>query len=49
MSNQGNYYKLPGGGVDPDDANDTAACKREALEETGCEVFVDPALVRGMC
>lgn len=41
----GNYYKLPGGGVDPEDSNDTTACQREALEETGCEVAVNPELV----
>lgn len=42
---QGNYYKLPGGGVDPEDSSDTTACQREALEETGCEVAVKPDLV----
>ncbi|KAI5358011.1 Putative NUDIX hydrolase domain-containing protein [Septoria linicola] len=37
----GNYYKLPGGGVDPEDeGNHQVAVKREALEETGCEVEV---------
>ena len=41
----GNYYKLPGGGVEPEDPNDTIACQREALEETGCEVDVRPELI----
>lgn len=42
---QGNYYKLPGGGVDPEDSNYTTACQREALEETGCQVAVSPDLI----
>jgi len=41
----GNYYKLPGGGIEPEDPNDTIACQREALEETGCEVDVRPELI----
>jgi 8-oxo-dGTP pyrophosphatase MutT (NUDIX family) len=41
----GNYYKLPGGGVESEDPNDTIACQREALEETGCEVDVRPELI----
>jgi 8-oxo-dGTP diphosphatase len=41
----GNYYKLPGGGVEPEDPNDTIACEREALEGTGCEVDVRPELI----
>jgi 8-oxo-dGTP pyrophosphatase MutT (NUDIX family) len=41
----GNYHKLPGGGVEPEDPNDTIACEREALEETGCEVDVRPELI----
>lgn len=41
----GDYYKLPGGGVEPEDPNDTIACQREALEETGCEVDIRPDLV----
>lgn len=45
MSFPGNYYKLPGGGVEPEDPNDTTACQREALEETGCEVDVHPELI----
>lgn len=45
MSFPGNYYKLPGGGVEPEDPNDTIACQREALEETGCEVDVRPELL----
>jgi 8-oxo-dGTP pyrophosphatase MutT (NUDIX family) len=45
MSFPGNYYKLPGGGVEPEDPNDTIACQREALEETGCEVDVRPELI----
>jgi 8-oxo-dGTP diphosphatase len=43
--NKGDYYKLPGGGVEPEDPNDTVACQREALEETGCEVVVRPELI----
>jgi 8-oxo-dGTP diphosphatase len=39
---KGNYYKLPGGGVEPEDPDNTVACQREALEETGCEVIVHP-------
>jgi 8-oxo-dGTP diphosphatase len=42
---KGNYYKLPGGGVEPDDPDDTVSCQREALEETGCEVVVRPELI----
>jgi 8-oxo-dGTP diphosphatase len=42
---QGNYYKLPGGGVEPEDPNDEVACQREALEETGCEVIVRPGMI----
>jgi 8-oxo-dGTP diphosphatase len=44
-STTGNYYKLPGGGVEPEDPNDTIASQREALEETGCEVDVRPELI----
>lgn len=39
------YYKLPGGGVEPNDPNDEVACQREALEETGCEVVVHPGAI----
>jgi hypothetical protein len=42
---KGNYYKLPGGGVEPEDLDDTVSCQREALEETGCEVVVRPELI----
>jgi hypothetical protein len=42
---KGNYYKLPGGGVEPEDSDDTVSCQREALEETGCEVIVRPELI----
>jgi 8-oxo-dGTP diphosphatase len=42
---QGNYYKLPGGGVEPEDPNDQVACQREALEETGCEVIFRPGMI----
>jgi 8-oxo-dGTP diphosphatase len=42
---KGNCYKLPGGGVEPEDQNDEVACQREALEETGCEVIVRPHMV----
>jgi 8-oxo-dGTP pyrophosphatase MutT (NUDIX family) len=45
MLTTGHYYKLPGGGVEPEDPNDTIACEREALEETGCEVDVRPELI----
>lgn len=41
----GNYYKLAGGGIEPEDPNDAIACQREALEETGCEVDVRPELI----
>ena len=43
--NKGNYYKLPGGGVEPEDPNDIVACQRESLEETGCEVVMRPELI----
>jgi 8-oxo-dGTP diphosphatase len=42
---KGNYYKLPGGGVEPEDRDDTVSCQREALEETGCEVVAIPELI----
>jgi 8-oxo-dGTP diphosphatase len=42
---KGNYYKLPGGGVESEDPDDTVSCQREALEETGCEVVVRPELI----
>jgi 8-oxo-dGTP diphosphatase len=42
---KGNYYKLPGGGVEPEDLDHTVPCQREALEETGCEVVVRPELI----
>lgn len=29
---KGNYYKLPGGGVEADDPNEIVAAEREALE-----------------
>jgi len=45
MPTIGNYYKLPGGGVEPEDPNDAVACQREVLEETGCEVDVRPELI----
>lgn len=31
--------------MEPEDENDTVACQREALEETGCEVVVCPKLI----
>ncbi|PKS11917.1 hypothetical protein jhhlp_001212 [Lomentospora prolificans] len=36
----GNYYKLPGGGVEPDESLIQAA-EREVAEETGCRVSVE--------
>jgi len=42
---KGKYYKLPGGGVEPEDSDDTVSCQREALEETGCEVVVRPECI----
>lgn len=42
---KGNYYKLPGGGIEPEDPDDTVSCQREALEESGCEVIVRPELI----
>lgn len=42
---KGNYFKLPGGGVEPEDIDDTVSCQREALEETGCEVIVHTELI----
>jgi 8-oxo-dGTP diphosphatase len=40
---KGNYYKIPGGGIEGDEDHGPAA-EREALEETGCNVKV-----RGDC
>ncbi|KAI9708370.1 MAG: hypothetical protein M1820_004074 [Bogoriella megaspora] len=34
---KGNYYKLPGGGIEADEDHATAA-KREAMEDIGCEI-----------
>lgn len=45
MPTAGNYYKLPAGGVEPEDPDDEVACQREALEETGCEVIVRPGMI----
>lgn len=36
---KGNYYRLPGGGLDPDDGGShEIACRRESIEETGCDI-----------
>ena len=35
----GQYYKLPGGGIEADELH-TDAVERETLEETGCVVHV---------
>jgi 8-oxo-dGTP diphosphatase len=40
---KGNYYKLPGGGIEANEDHGLAA-EREALEETGCRVRI-----RGQC
>ena len=37
---EGNYFKLPGGGIEADEDHKHAV-NREILEETGCEVFLD--------
>lgn len=37
---KGNYYKLPGGGIEVDEDH-LEAIKREIFEETGCEVAVE--------
>lgn len=37
---KGQYYKLPGGGIEVDEDH-TFAAEREALEEIGCKVKVD--------
>jgi len=34
---KGNYYKLPGGGIEADEAH-LPALEREVMEETGCNV-----------
>lgn len=39
--NRGNYYKLPGGGIDPDEDH-LVALSRELMEETGCRATLDP-------
>jgi 8-oxo-dGTP pyrophosphatase MutT (NUDIX family) len=36
----GDYYKLPGGGIEGDE-NHSDAAQREAMEETGCRVTVE--------
>ncbi|KAJ9640490.1 hypothetical protein H2201_006469 [Coniosporium apollinis] len=36
----GNYYKLPGGGIEPDEDHRFAG-ERKAMEETGCKVIMD--------
>lgn len=35
----GEYYKIPGGGIEEGESEETAA-KREALEEAGCEIEI---------
>jgi len=37
---KGNYYKLPGGGIEADEDHSMAA-QREVMEETGCRVRLD--------
>jgi 8-oxo-dGTP pyrophosphatase MutT (NUDIX family) len=37
---KGNYYKLPGGGIEADEDHRIAA-QREAMEETGCKVSLE--------
>ena len=39
---KGQYYKLPGGGIELDEDHGIAA-EREALEETGCKVKIQGA------
>ena len=40
---KGNYYKLPGEGIEMDDPNHHLAAEREAMEETGCKVKIATA------
>ena len=39
---KGQYYKIPGGGIELDEDHGLAA-EREALEETGCKVKLEGA------
>ena len=41
---EGNYYKLPGGGIEPGEDHNLAAT-REAKEETGCAVAVEEGCI----
>jgi 8-oxo-dGTP pyrophosphatase MutT (NUDIX family) len=44
FASKGQYYKLPGGGIEGSEGHIPAA-EREALEETGCKVSVDKKCV----
>ena len=41
---KGNYYKLPGGGIEADEDH-KESIQREILEETGCKISLNSALL----
>ncbi|KUJ24632.1 uncharacterized protein LY89DRAFT_26119 [Mollisia scopiformis] len=45
---KGNYYKLPGGGIEPNEDHSIAVA-REILEETGCMISMDIGTCLATC